>query len=67
MATRPKRWPNRAAWARDDAIMELHIVKKLLREVIHQNGQLDEAQQLRILAAALCSTQDALRALEAVR
>ena len=67
MATTRKRWPNWASWARDDAIMELHIASGILREVINEDGKKDELQQLRSLTAALNSVHDALKQLERVQ
>jgi len=64
MATRPKRWPTNALWAKEDALAKIGEASDELEIVFKQNGDMDDLQELRHLVAVHRHLQDARWALE---
>ena len=65
MVTRAKRWPNNAAWARDDAATEFVRISRMLLPLV-EGERLDQTETLRRQAVALSAAQSGLVALTRV-
>ncbi len=63
--TKPRSWPNAAAWARDDAATELVMAIRALAPLI-AGEPFDRTETLRRQATALACIQHALLCLERV-
>lgn len=62
MATQPKRWPNHAAWARDDAASFIQQSVRSLKPLLDHQDPIVVAR----VASSLYQATNALRLLEAV-